>query len=1512
MKFVLKSLRFLFLTILLLTIVLPAAFYILLSTDWAQEKICSYAGEEFSRLLGTEVAIGHVSLAPFERVHICETDIYDDNDSIAAHIGTIEARIEITELILRGKIVIDYATIKDIEAHLYRATPQSPLNIDRIISHLRSRKKKPTGSGIDLSLNNLTIRNGHICYDVLDIPATPGLFNASHIALDSLDLTVYAPRISGSEYMMELQHLSGSEQSGLVLSDLGFNLSLTHDRLLLSDFRLSMPRSHISLSTLQAPLTDGARSLGSLLSEIPVEVEVLEGSQLYLPDLKAFSPSLSALTPIISLHAKATASRDSMLLNVLSAETENSLSVMLSGNFYNLRQPDSIAYRDISFQVDAPMPALAETLSRAGIQLDNNLRKFLLRTSEARINGTADGNVDKGQTDITFSMARGNGVIVADYHRKQKGMYDVYGNISLDFPDAGAVASVDNLGEAGLKAGFSLTASRTGVEGEGVLFLERLFYRGHMYRDISISGAYRDRRLSARVESNDSEAAFSSLIDYADLGDNVHSLNLNLDIRHLSPTALFSGNDPEQTSYSLSSAIETEIIIAPGELNPAHESIKGNLKIDNFELLSSKGDEMKIPQISIDIDTSNPRGGLSVRSPLLCGEINGYLVPSALPGDILEIAGRCMPQLVISSERELSNSFVYDFTIDNALPLCHMFATGIEPVYPITLSGSVDASSGKASLMVDAPWLMQGDKAIENTVISASLNGLTGQSSLYATTLMPTKKGPMTLVARLDGDPGNIFTDIDWQIQRAIPINGKISFNTAINRQDDGSRGFAVDFRPSAINFGQDVWQLAPSTIVYGNKCLTVNNFSLSTATQRIDISTPTASIESNDEILISLTGVNLIDIFETLEINNALIGGHTSGEILLTDIFSPRPKLFSPCLHVKDISYNYCVLGDADVKMNYDNEHSAFMLDADIATPQGRHSRIFGSITPATEQLDITFVADKVKVGFLKPFMSAFSSDISGYASGRAHLFGTFKYIDLEGDIFADSVQVKIDFTNTVYTATDSIHLRPGSIDLHDITITDAEGNKALLNGVVKHTFFSAPVFDFSITKADNLLCYNVPEKLSATWFGKIYGDGSAHVHGHPGTVDIAINMTTKPRSTFTFVLSDLEEADEYSFIEFRDATPVAVVDSITEISTLPQAVIDYRQRRNAQSVSAPTAFNLDIQADVTPQAQVVIVMDPIGGDRIRAYGAGNLRMTYASLENDLRMYGTYTLERGDYNFTLQDIIIKDFTIQPGSSITFSGDPYSARLDLKAIYSVNANLSDLDESFLNDKELNRTNVPVHAVMNVTGDMRQPSVAFDLNFPTLTSDTYRKVRSIVSTDEMMNRQIIYLLALNRFYTPDYMGSTTRGNELFSVASATIGSQLGNMLGKLSENWSIAPNLRSERGDFSDIEVDLTLSSRLLNNRLLLGGNLGYRDKSLNTNRFVGDFDIEYLLGRRGNWRLKAYNRYNDQNYYLRTALTTQGIGIMYRRDFDNMFNFLKPKRKKNAETTDSIPDNDRK
>ena len=140
-------------------------------------------------------------------------------------------------------------------------------------------------------------------------------------------------------------------------------------------------------------------------------------------------------------------------------------------------------------------------------------------------------------------------------------------------------------------------------------------------------------------------------------------------------------------------------------------------------------------------------------------------------------------------------------------------------------------------------------------------------------------------------------------------------------------------------------------------------------------------------------------------------------------------------------------------------------------------------------------------------------------------------------------------------------------------------------------------------------------------------------------------------------------------------------------------------------------------------------------------------------------------------------------------------------------------------------------------MLMVDGEMQHPDITFDIELPTLTQDVERKVKSIISTDDMMSRRIIYLLALNKFYTPEYMGTSGSGSELAAVASSTLSSQLSNMLGQLTDKFTLAPSFRSDKGDFSDIEVDLALSSRLLNNRLLLNGNFGYRDRSTSPDHF---------------------------------------------------------------------------
>lgn len=284
--------------------------------------------------------------------------------------------------------------------------------------------------------------------------------------------------------------------------------------------------------------------------------------------------------------------------------------------------------------------------------------------------------------------------------------------------------------------------------------------------------------------------------------------------------------------------------------------------------------------------------------------------------------------------------------------------------------------------------------------------------------------------------------------------------------------------------------------------------------------------------------------------------------------------------------------------------------------------------------------------------------------------------------------------------------------------------------------------------------------------------------------------------------------------------------------------------------------------------------------------------------------MFGTYRVTDGTYGLTIQNIIKKNFVFREGGTIVFGGDPYDATLNMQAQHTVNSvSLSDLNvgRSFSNT-------VRVNCLMNITGQPKAPIIDFDLDLPNANADETQMVRSIINGQEEMNQQVIYLLAVGRFYPQgannagdDQSGPSKTSLAMQSLLSGTISGQINSMLGQVikSNNWNFGANISTGDEGWNNAEYEGLISGRLLNNRLLINGQFGYRDNATTaTPSFIGDFDISYLLFPNGNLALKVYNQTNDR-YFTRSSLNTQGIGIILKKDFDG-FNDLFGIRKKRA------------
>lgn len=1500
MKLLYKIIRILIVTVILFVAVVPAVLYVALSTTGVQRRIADRIEHELSELLDVRVTVGDMGIMPFNRVILRDVTVQGELGDTIMTVSRLGAGVSLWEMVTSGKPRIGYLQLIGMDARISRDSVGAPLNIQPIINALQPKDKNKPPTAYDVKISTVVIRSSTIRYDVNDRPRRDG-FDPSHIMVTNFRGDINLPRISNGAYEARLRRLAFEEQSGLTVEQLGGEFLLTDSVMTVRNFELRMPGSELSLADISLPL-DGIPSIGESLRRKPLDLEITPGCHVALEDVAPFLPMQDTGDVVLVFRQfRANGHMDDFHAD-LDLDLTGMGGVTLDATVRDIMtdNPEMILSE---LAVDGNMERIMPTLAAMGV-MKGGLATRLAALGDTRLTATGAGSLHDFSLKADVATAQGALSLSGDGGYKDRN--NLSGN--LEFSTDGELhlsQIVPSIAPATFTGHGSASYSVAGRNRHGAasLTVDAVTIKGTTLSDIEVEGSLENDIISGIVSAND-----ESLM--ADLAG-----SWSLDRHHPAVTLDGVVSRLRADRFGLLAKYPGAVVSGEVSVDMAGESfehMEGYARVSDLRLkpADSEGITMKI----LDLTAVNLEDGTS-RLQLANDWLDGYMVGSFdfrhLGESVQDVIAGVFPSLLPAHrDHQLSddlNDFLYDFRIKETEDLAAFFKLPVSVIYPLTIRGGVDTPAGSLDLNLSAPYLRQGGKLIENTALSVSIGGESPRADLNFTTTAPTKGGPMTLGVSAGGKNDRLNTVIKWNIDRKEAYNGNVGIGAIFGRDEENRLLADVNLRESFLTFNDSTWRMPPCEIKVAGKDIDIMGLEAAHGRQYVKIN-GRVSPDPTALLTLDLNDFSLDYLFESLAIDAAQLGGDASGTFYASDLFSGQPRLETPGLAVKDISYNQTVLGNAVVKSYFDPETLAAMIYADILNDK-RLSTVKGGIYVTRDSLDLTFVVDREPVGFLKHYMGAFASEISGYASGWARVYGNFKYIDLEGDVKADSVGIKINFTNTTYWATDSVHMRPGYIGLDGITISDRNGHTANLNGWVKHTHFKEPRFEFSITGARGLLCYDETPKENPRWYGRVYGDGGAFIKGVPGHVDIDVEMQTAPGSTFTFVLTDQIEADEYSFLTFRDKNRISgeFTDSLTLRDTSMDIVNRLRNEAARHDVESSSDYDITIQMGVTPQAEINLVMDPVGGDRIRAYGQGHIRMDYLSVNNELKMFGTYTLDRGDYNFTLQDIIIKEFVIKPGSEIAFRGDPYAAQLNIAAAYTLNANLSDLDESFLNDSELNRTNVPVNALMKVSGDIRQPEIAFDLEFPTLSSDIYRKVKSIISTDEMMNRQILYLLALNRFYTPDYMSGATRGNELVSVASSTLSSQLGNILGQISDNWNIAPALRSSRGDFSDVEVDLALSSRLLNNRLLFNGNFGYRDKSLNTNQFVGDFDLEYLLNRSGNFRLKAYNRYNDQNYYLRSALTTQGVGIVLRKDFDSLTSFLQPLFRRRKKSDVIIP-----
>ena len=1495
-------LRGVLVTAILVVVVGYSAAYVTLSLPAVQERVRAAGEAELSRLLGVEASVGELQITPFNRVLLKGVAVPDLDGDTLLSVDRLGVGVSLYDLVVKRRLTLTYAEVIGLRGSVTRPDKQSATNAQFLIDALGASDSRGAESDISIEIYNIVLRKSALSYDVLSEEPLEGALDPNHLAVTGLSADIAVPSIGGDECRVRLKRLSLAEKSGLHIDNVTADIDVAGGNVSLGGFSLDLANSHLALADISVQV-DSLGALGSEITRVPVTVRTV-GSYVTPSDLAAVAPSARNFGDRVGIELTVESRDNTITVDQLRlSTTSGSFLLNAAGKVAMADGASGLSYNLSRLELSAKAEEIARVTDNLAA-LSPKAERIVGNCGDVEVAGTAQGTLERHTFTGTLATSAGSLNLDGTFDKASGGDARGYsGHISTEGLDVGGIlGDVSAIGSTAFALEVDLTLDSGGLSGTAEGDVRYADINGYRYSDITAnltvdeskraaSVKVDDENLRAQVEGQMVTDSGVTLVAIKAQASDVNLAKLNISDKYpdqrlsLEADVMMQGSSPDNTVGTI-------------ELRDVafRDSAGHGVGMERFTLTSTVTD-------SLNRD-------VRISSDMLNGSITGavdhkYFIPM-----MRNMLAQSFPSLIEAADtpetgRWCLNNVTCDLSLAIPEEVEKFFGLPVGVLVPLTLTGYADEDSQSAQVEMRAQYLGQKNKLIEDTWAVASVDGGTHSARLQAHSIIPMKNGKMNLNIDVGGANDSVDANIGWVIPRESDFSGQLSLSALLGRETVGdaeAMTAIVDINPTELVFNDTAWQVNPAKIKVTGRTVDVIGLRASCSEQFIAID-GRVSDDERDELRVTLNDINLNYVFETLGIETAMFGGRGTGTFYASALYSDAPRIATPSLLVDGIEYNHAPMGDADIVSLWNVEKQEVEIHAVVSQANGCTTLIDGGIFPMNDSLYFEFRPQKANAKFLAPYMSAFASDVEGRASGFCCLYGTFSDIDLYGDVYADTLMVKLDFTGTrYYVYGDSVKMVPGRISFKDVDLYDQEGHTSKLTGWVSHEFFHNPRFNFQITDARDFLCYDMPPSTpDQNWYGTVYGNGTVVVNGEPGLVVIDANVRTAAGSTFTYELSDTEYAYEYDFITFTDRTPREEV-----ADTLPERVREL-QLRSAKSDSgdSESVYRINILADITNSAQINLVMDPVGGDRIRCRGTGNLRMTYSNEDEILTMLGNYRLEQGRYNFTLQDIIVREFTIQEGSTITFTGDPFAAQVDITAYYALNANLQDLDESFATDKDMNRTNVPVRALLLVSGLITEPEISFDLSFPTLTAEADRKVRSVISTDDMMNRQIIYLLALNRFYTPEYMSSTSSSNnELASVASSTISSQLASILGQLSDNWSIAPNFHSDKGDFSDVEVELALSSQLLNNRLLLNGNFGYRDNTLSSStNFIGDFDLEYLLTKNGNIRLKAYNHFNDQNYYIKSALTTQGVGVVFKRDFDRVFDFIK--RKKSNEATEA-------
>ncbi|MBK1897983.1 translocation/assembly module TamB domain-containing protein [Chryseobacterium paridis] len=1414
-----------------------------------------------------------------------DIDYGDDNTKTFAKVLFKELSTKVNKLDLDNNsynvsnLVLSGA---DINANLY--LPAQNANPKNSKEEAKSTPDSDKEKAMKLLLGKMVLNDVKVAYNNTAIAPTKQGMDFNHLNFSKMNVEVHSFKMENNTFAGKVNSAEIQEGRGLDIQKFNTDFVYGERQAYLKDLYLQTPKTILRDEVILE--YNSIEQLSSNLGAVKISANIRD-SKVSFTDILNIVPTLRNTVPFnkypnatLAVNANVKGSVNDLLIQNFKLSGLDQLRVAASGRIRNAMNPDQLYY-DLKI---GELSSSAKTIFN--LVPKNTIPSNISLPSNFSIKGTAKGTTKMVDTNLNLYSTLGNAAIIAevDMRRKNHELYNIKANLQgiqvgkiIQNKDIGSItAQISAKGES-----FDFKRAKADLTGH----VASATYKGYQYRDMNLTGKINN-------------GAYHILLDSRDPNANL-KLTASGVYDEKNPTVKING-DIIKVDLNKLGFYEKQMIIGgkiDGDftnLDPDH--LNGYLNLQNFAFSDTK-EVYPIQEVHLNARSANDSTNIVFNSQIADVELKGKYKLSQIFGSLTQTINQYYQfQKPDKSQKvDAGQYFTFNAKIKND-DLIRKFVPDLKSFETINLVGNYNADSHKIEIDGQIPQLLYGENSIENASLKVTNENDALQYNLNVAAL---KSSSFALnKVNIGGDVSdntinyNITTKDQKDVTQFLIAGNAKSLNDITE----------VSLNPNGLKLNYNDWTVAEGNkIQISSKGIIADNFKLSNSGSEISLQSEGNS--PNSPLNISLKDFKIETVTEIIKKDSLLAKGTINGTAQLRDL--TKDMTFTSDLNISDLFVYGNPIGNLAVKVN---STSAKLLNADIALSGNDNDvKIIGDYNTSSSTFDLNMAINKLQMKSVQGFSMNAVTNTEGYLSGNLKITGNTDKPNILGKVKFNNVGLEIAKTGSDFRKlNDEIDFTNRGIEFNKFKINDKDGNALVVDGQVLTQTYRDFAFNLDVNAKD-FKVVSSEKSNDAMMYGILAIDAGLHIRGNLDLPKVDGKLAVADNTDFTFVLPQsspsLQERD--GIVEFVDQDQVVLNKTIKADSLKAQSRIK--------------GMDVSVNIEVSKEAKMSIVIDKANGDFVKLQGEAELTGGIDP-SGKTTLVGVYQVEKGSYELSVS-LLKRKFDIQKGSTITWTGEPTAAIMDITAIYKTETAPIDLVEQQVSGDAavLNqfKQRIPFNTLLKMKGELLKPQITFDITTDkknnsvssTVTDAVDQKLTQLRTQESEMNKQVFALLLLNRFIgeNPFQSGAGMSAEAMARQSvSKILSQQLNNLASGLIKGVDLNFGLESsedystgQKNTRTDLNVDI--SKRLLNDRLKVsvGSNFGLEGdarQNESTTNIAGNVTVDYSLSKDGRYMLRAYRK-DEYQVALQGQIIETGVGFIITLDYDKFRDIFQKSRK---------------